>query len=95
MNNDEHLHIISYKTLIKVLLSLLTLTFITVYVAYLDLGLLATTVAMLIASIKATIVLLYFMHLKFDKKIFGVLVGLVIVLFIVFMTLIFIDYFNR
>lgn len=95
MNNDEHLHIISYKTLIKVLLSLLTLTFSTVYVAYLDLGLLATTVAMLIASIKATIVLLYFMHLKFDKKIFGVLVGLVIVLFIVFMTLIFIDYFNR
>lgn len=95
MNNDEHLHIISYKTLIKVLLSLLTLTFITVYVAYLDLGLLATTVAMLIASIKTTIVLLYFMHLKFDKKIFGVLVGLVIVLFIVLMTLIFIDYFNR
>lgn len=95
MNNDEHLHIISYKTLIKVLLSLLTLTFITVYAAYSDLGLLATTVAMLIASIKTTIVLLYFMHLKYDKKIFGVLVGLVIVLFIVFMTLIFIDYFNR
>jgi len=93
-HNTEH-HIIGYKTLVKVLFSLLILTSITVWVSTINLGVINTTVAMIIASTKATLVLLFFMHLKFDKKIFRYLVGLVIAIFIAIMVLTFFDYFNR
>ena len=51
-----------------VCLALFVLTGVTVYVAKFDFGDLNIVVAMLIASIKASIVALYFMHLKFEDK---------------------------
>ena len=47
-----------------VFLALLALTAITVLVSYVDLGPLSTPLALLIAAIKATLVILYFMHLR-------------------------------
>jgi cytochrome c oxidase subunit 4 len=47
---------------------LLTLTGATVAVSYVDLGLLNVVVALLIASAKASLVALFFMHLKFENK---------------------------
>ncbi len=49
-----------------VLVSLLILTGITVGVSYIDMGFFNVPVALLIASTKATIVLLFFMHLKYE-----------------------------
>ena len=51
-----------------VCLALFVLTAVTVYVAKFDFGDLNIVVAMVIASIKASIVALYFMHLKFEDK---------------------------
>ena len=65
---DEH-HDIGPKALIIVWLALTILTVVTVYAATVDLGrAFNVTVAMVIASIKASIVALYFMHLKFEDK---------------------------
>ena len=44
--------------------SLIVLTFVTAGVAYLDLGPFNTIVALGIASFKATLVILFFMHVK-------------------------------
>jgi cytochrome c oxidase subunit 4 len=44
--------------------ALITLTVVTVMVSYVDLGLLNVAVALLIASAKASLVALFFMHLK-------------------------------
>ncbi len=61
-------HVISLKALVGTALVLFALTGVTVAVAQIDLGSLSIAVAMAIASIKATLVALVFMHLKFDRK---------------------------
>ncbi len=66
-------HIVPLSVYIKVLISLLTLTALTVAVAQLDFGILNTVIALSIATIKATLVLLFFMHLKYDNKMFLVI----------------------
>lgn len=48
--------------------SLLALTFVTWQVSYFDLGMLNAVVAMVIASVKASLVALYFMHLKDESR---------------------------
>ena len=71
MEQGSH-HIVPPKSYLNVLLALLGLTILTVVVAKpvsgLDLGFLNTAVAMLIATVKASIVLAIFMHLKYDNK---------------------------
>jgi cytochrome c oxidase subunit 4 len=57
-------HVASIKSYILIFAALLVLTGVTVAVAYLDLGALNIVVALAIAGIKATLVVLYFMHLK-------------------------------
>jgi cytochrome c oxidase subunit 4 len=48
--------------------ALLLLTGVTLGVSYLHLGMMNVTVALLIASLKAALVALYFMHLRFEKR---------------------------
>lgn len=66
-------HIIPFNVYIKVLSALLVLTMITVAVAQVNFGTLNVIIAMGIATIKAALVLLYFMHLKYDDKIYPVI----------------------
>ena len=53
--------------LLTVFVALTILTIITVFQASFDLGSLDVAVTMVIATIKATLVMLFFMHLAFDK----------------------------
>ena len=55
-----------YELYIKIGLLLMVLTVITVGAAQFDFGPLNVTIALLIASVKATFVALYFMHLKHE-----------------------------
>jgi cytochrome c oxidase subunit 4 len=55
-------------TYLAVFAALLLLTVITVLVSYVDLGLLNVVVALLIASAKASLVALFFMHLKGESR---------------------------
>ena len=78
-------HTVSFKTYLAVLTALLFLTLITVIVAGWDFGAWNTFIAMFIASVKGALVLLYFMHLKYEDKLYWVVFGsgvfFVIVLF--------------
>jgi len=67
-HSEEH-HLTSYKTYILVWILLMVMTAITVYVSYVDLGLFNIVIAMSVASIKASVVALFFMHLKFEDGI--------------------------
>lgn len=73
VNNDAnvlHPHITPMSTYLKVAGALFGLTFLTVIAHHFNtqLGALAAPIAFLIAAIKATFVLLYFMHLKDDTN---------------------------
>ena len=65
----------SFKTNLIVLVSLLILTVITVAVAQIDFGIFNVFIAMLIAVIKGALVLMYFMHLKYDEKLYALIFG--------------------
>jgi cytochrome c oxidase subunit 4 len=56
--------------------TLLLLTGLTVGVAYLDLGEANAVVAVAIAIVKASLVLVYFMHLRFSSRLTWVWAGL-------------------
>lgn len=66
-NPNGHHHIVSFETCIKVFVALLFLTVVTVLVSRVDLGPLNFTVAMLIATVKAAVVVMFFMGLKYDS----------------------------
>ena len=61
-------HIVPVPTYIKIFVVLVLLTGITVAAAQVDFGAMNLVVAMLIASVKATLVALFFMHLKYEHK---------------------------
>jgi cytochrome c oxidase subunit 4 len=63
-----HAHISSVKFYIGILAALMVFTLLTVGVASIELGKLNLVVAVVIASMKATLVVLFFMHLKYDNK---------------------------
>ena len=88
-------HISSYKSQIVVLLCLVLLTILTVTITSVHLGPYNTAAAMIIASVKASIVLLYFMHLKFDEKIYRFMVTLVLAIYLVVIIITFFDYLYR
>jgi len=67
-HTEEH-RITGNKTYIIVWAGLMVMTAITVYVSYINFGMLNIVIALVVASIKASIVALYFMHLKFEDSI--------------------------
>lgn len=60
-------HIVSIKTCFVIFSLLLLFTFITVAASWINLGLLNFPLAMLIATVKSSFVVFYFMGLKFDS----------------------------
>ena len=61
-------HIVSSKLYYTIWIVLLILTVVTAWVATVDLGRFNTVVALVIASAKATIVALFFMHIKYTSE---------------------------
>ena len=61
-------HIVSPKVYIGIFLSLMVLTAATVAAAYVNLGPFNIVIALAIASVKATLVVLYFMHARYSPK---------------------------
>jgi cytochrome c oxidase subunit 4 len=93
MQNPENKHhIVPYRTYIVILLALVTFTFLSILVTRYELGPLAVTAALVFASIKCTLVFMYFMHLKFDERIYAIMVAVVLLLLITVIVGTFVDY---
>ena len=70
MSHEAHPHVghvLPVSTLFTVLGTLLVMTFVTVAVSWFDFGRFNLWIALGIAVFKASLVLLFFMHLKYDK----------------------------
>jgi cytochrome c oxidase subunit 4 len=90
MSTEKH-HIIPLGTYVLIWLALLIFTAITVTVASLHVGNFSVLAAIAIATIKGTLVLMYFMHLKYEDRIFIVMLLLALFTLAVIMVLTFID----
>ncbi|MBI4444947.1 MAG: cytochrome C oxidase subunit IV family protein [Acidobacteria bacterium] len=67
--------ILSKKLYCSIFAALLALTLVTVMVAMIDLGPLNTPLALGIAGLKATLVILYFMHVRYSSRLTWMFVG--------------------
>jgi len=67
-HEDFHPHVTPVWIYVATWVALMVLTAITYYASTLDLGLANLAIALIIATTKATIVALFFMHLKWDLR---------------------------
>ena len=86
---EHHEHIVAPGTYLAIILTLLVLTGLTVAAAFVNLGRLNIVVALLIATIKATLVVLFFMHAKYSPKRtkLVIMAGIFWLIILLFMTL--------
>lgn len=89
--HDELGHVVPVKTYLTVLVLLLILTVVTVVVSRFDFGELNLLVAMLIATVKAGMVVMVFMHLKYESPLTWLYVLCPLVLVATMMAGIFVD----
>ena len=87
-NAKHEQHIVPVSVYLAVFFTLIALTWVTAYVATIDLGGLNIFVALSIAIFKASLVILFFMHVKYGTKLTKMIVGagffwLILLLFIV------------
>jgi cytochrome c oxidase subunit 4 len=66
--HEVHEHVSPVSLYNKIIAILFVLTGLTYAVSFADLGAASLTVAMLVAFVKASLVVAYFMHLKYDDK---------------------------
>ena len=97
VNNPEHVehHIVTPLQYCYVFGTLLVFTGITVGAAFVDLGVLNPIVALGIACFKAVIVILFFMHVKYQSRLVKMTVAAGFFTFIVLITMTLTDYMSR
>ena len=95
--NGHGNHITSYATHFGTWLGLIILTIMTVTVSVYgaDIYTMSILTALIIATTKALVVAYWFMHLKYDPKLYRYMIAIVLFLFIVFVVLTLIDYLGR
>ena len=95
--HDHEVHIVSYMEHFGTWVGLIILTIMTVTVSVYgaDIYTLSVLTALVIATTKALVVAFYFMHLKYDPKIYQIMIAVVLVLFLAFVVLTLIDYVVR
>lgn len=93
MANDDTEHpLIPYRLYVSVWAALLLLTGLTVGVSYIDMKHVTILTAMLIATGKATLVVLYFMHIRYEKPLYTYMILVVLGTYAIFIGLTFADY---
>ena len=87
---SQHEHT-GYGIYVITWVSLLALTAITVTVAGMHLGKLSVLTALVIAGVKASVVLSFFMHLKYESTLFKIMFFVLLMTLTIFIGLTFFD----
>jgi len=89
-------HIVPVRVYIAIFLALLVGTALTVVAAFYDFPWrFNTVIALTIASVKATLVVLYFMHVRYSTRLVWVIIGSALFWLAIMFALTFSDYFTR
>ena len=88
-------HVLPLRTYLAVFLALLVGTALTVWASQHDFGPLNDPIALAIAGTKATLVILFFMHVKYQTKLIWVFASAGFVWLLIFFVLILADYRTR
>ncbi|MFN3345697.1 MAG: cytochrome C oxidase subunit IV family protein [Chloroherpetonaceae bacterium] len=93
--SHSHHHIVPFKVNMAVGITLLVLTAVTVWVAQFDFGAMNMIVAMTVATVKAGLVVAYFMHLRYDNRFFFTMLLVCLIALTVFIVFTMIDQKSR
>jgi cytochrome c oxidase subunit 4 len=93
--HDSLNHVVPPRIYIIIGGALLFLTGVTVWASFIDLGVLNPVVALFIACFKATLVVLFFMHVKYSSKLTKLTVFSGLFMFAVLIALTLADYTTR
>jgi len=88
-------HVVPAKVYCVIFGSLIVLTTLTVYIAFFDLGFFNTVAALTIAVIKALLVILYFMHVRYASSLVRVFVAAGFFWLAILLVFTFSDYLTR
>lgn len=90
-HDSGHPHVMPLSVLISTFSALIILTVVTVLISKMDIGVGEIWVAMGIATVKALLVSLYFMHLRYDKPFNALLILFSLVFAAIFVGLALVD----
>jgi cytochrome c oxidase subunit IV len=88
-------HVVPIKTYLGIFAALMVLLFLTVGVAQFDLGSANLAIAMLVAIVKATLIVLYFMHAKYGSRLVWVFASASFLFLFIMIAITFGDYLSR
>jgi cytochrome c oxidase subunit 4 len=94
-HNQLAQHIVGPRVYVVILFALLLGTGLTVWASFVDLGVWNPVIALAIATTKATLVVLYFMHVRYSSRLTMLTVGAGIFMFLVLISLTLADYISR
>ena len=88
-------HVVPLPIYLGVFAALMVGTAVTVWAAHMDFGMMNTPVALLIACTKATLVILFFMHVKYSERLVSVIVAVSILFLFILFGITLSDYWTR
>jgi cytochrome c oxidase subunit 4 len=93
--NEHAQHIVGPGVYVAILFALLVGTALTVWASYVDLGFWNPIIALAIATTKAVLVVLFFMHVKYSAKLTKLTIISGIFMFLVLISMTLTDYISR
>jgi cytochrome c oxidase subunit 4 len=94
-HNEQARHIVGPGVYLVILFALLLGTALTVWASYVDLGLWNPVIALAIATTKAVLVVLFFMHVWYSTKLTKLTILAGIFMFLVLISMTLTDYISR
>jgi cytochrome c oxidase subunit IV len=88
-------HVVPRTTYYTIFAALMVLTLVTVWMSGFDLGPLNTVVALAIAGVKATLIVLFFMHVKYGTRLTKLAIVAALYWFGILLALTLSDYLTR
>jgi cytochrome c oxidase subunit 4 len=88
-------HVVSWRVYVLIFLALAVLTVVTVSAAGHDFGPFNAVIALVIATIKATLVILFFMHLRYSPRLTTLVLFSGFVFLAILILITFADYLSR
>jgi len=93
---NQHAHtIVGPKVYVTILFALLVGTALTIWASYIDMGFWNPIIALAIATAKATLVVLFFMHVKYSSKLTKLTVFAGVFTFFILISMTLADYISR
>ncbi len=94
LEHQEH-PVVGVRVYVLVFLALMICTGLTTWVAFVDLGIFNPVIALAIACFKASLVVLFFMHIHYSSKLLKITVAAGLFTFLALITMTLTDYISR